>query len=119
MAEGKKKGAALPKAEVEAPPKTADKKKGFTGPKTECPVTRAQFQEKVKKLDLSEFFDGAKADPKQFASGSFGWYYGTKSEDNEKIKTMLGINPDDTIKIQVGVNLIIVGSKELPAETEE
>jgi hypothetical protein len=45
------------------------------------------------------------ADPKEFSTGSLGWYL------NNKVNLKVG---DKTITAQIGMNLTIVGSKELP-----
>ena len=51
--------------------------------------------------------DGSKflADVKEFSTGSLGWYL------NGKAILKIG---DKSVNVQVGLNLTIVGSKELP-----
>ena len=73
--------------------------------KTLCPVTRVQFTEKAEALKVVINGQELLADPKEFSTGSFGWYL------NGKI-----IVPIDgkNVSVQIGMNLTVVGSKELP-----
>ncbi len=45
------------------------------------------------------------AQPKEFSTGSLGWNV------NEKVNIQMG---DRRVTVQVGLNLTIVGSKDLP-----
>jgi hypothetical protein len=47
------------------------------------------------------------AEVKEFSTGSFGWYL------NGKVTLDVGGTP---VNVQVGVNLTVVGSKELPKD---
>jgi hypothetical protein len=74
--------------------------------KTTCPITREQFRkaEPVKVIINGQERD---AGPKEFSTGSLGWYL------NEKITLEVdGVK----VPVQIGMNLTIVGSKELPQE---
>lgn len=73
--------------------------------KTDCPVTREQFRELAKSLEVRIGTDGPvkHATPKEFSTGSFGWYAG------DKIELKIG---DAVVKVQVGINLTVVGSKD-------
>ena len=74
---------------------------------TKCPVTRAEFKEGAKPLTLE--INGTKlmADPKDFSTGSFGWYL------SGKVTVDVAGKP---VTVQVSANLTVVGSKELPKE---
>lgn len=76
-------------------------------PKTDCPLTRAQFLSAAKALNLQ--IEGAPlaAVVKEFSTGSFGWYL------NGKINVTVG---DKTLTVQVGGNFVVVGSKDAPKE---
>lgn len=75
-------------------PQTAEKK---------CPVTRAQFTESAKPLTVKIGDETKVAPPKQFSTGSLGWYV------NEKVTVMVG---DVAVKVQANLSLVVVGSKE-------
>lgn len=75
--------------------------------KTEAPkspVTKDQFRKGAKPVPI--VFDGGAtlvAAPKEFATGSLGWYAG------EKITMSIdGV----AVRVQVGINMTIIGSKE-------
>jgi hypothetical protein len=72
-------------------------------PKTICPITREDFLAKAEplKIDLGGF--PMVAEPREFSTGSFGWYVNGKAN-----LTVDGKN----LSVQVGMNLIVVGSKE-------
>ncbi|MEZ0228278.1 MAG: hypothetical protein ACAI25_06610 [Planctomycetota bacterium] len=74
-------------------------------PKTVCPISREAFLEKAQplKIDLNGF--PMQADPREFSTGSFGWYV------NGKASIMVD---GKSIQCQVGMNITVVGSKELP-----
>lgn len=71
--------------------------------KTTCPITRADFLAKAEplKIDINGF--PMIAEPREFSTGSFGWYV------NGKATQMVDGKP---VSVQVGMNLIVVGSKE-------
>ena len=77
---------------------------------SKCPISREQFAKSAPVL-MIDFGDGKQpigkmiAGPREFASGSMGWYAG------EKITVMVDGVP---VKVQVGINLTVVGSKDLP-----
>lgn len=75
--------------------------------KTTCPVTRAQFKEKAKAVEV--VIDGTKmiAAAREFSTGSLGWNI------SNKMTIMVGDTP---VTVQVGLNLTVVGSKELPKD---
>ena len=73
-------------------------------PKTVCPISRADFLAKAEpiKIDLNGF--PLTADPREFSTGSFGWYVNAKAPV---------VIDGKTVQVQVGMNLTVVGSKEL------
>lgn len=83
--------------------------KAATG--TKCPITRAQFGKAspiaVKFEVGGQVVSHQVAMPRTFESGSLGWYTGDK----------MTVEIDGVpVKVQVGLNLTVVGSKDLPRE---
>jgi hypothetical protein len=75
--------------------------------KTICPITRAQFVENAKPVVIQIGEDKVEAEVKEFSTGSLGWYL------NGKTKIEIG---GVRVPVQIGLNLTIVGSKELPKD---
>jgi hypothetical protein len=75
--------------------------------KTVCPITHADFRAHAKPLTIK--IDGADfhVPTKEFSTGSLGWYLNGK--------TTVEIN-GKRVQVQIGLNLTIVGSKELAKE---
>lgn len=75
--------------------------------KTQCPISRADFLAKAQplKIDLNGFT--VTAEPREFSTGSFGYYFNGKAP-----VTVDGKN----LTLQVGMNLIVVGSKDTPRD---
>jgi len=73
--------------------------------KTTCPITRQQFQDGAKPVTVMINEARLLAEPREFSTGSLGWYLNGK--------TVVEVN-GVPVTVQVGVNLTIVGSKELP-----
>ncbi len=71
--------------------------------KTECAISLAKFKEKATALKATIGGKEVLIPVKEFATGSFGWYM------NEKI--MVEID-GKVVAVQIGANLIVVGSKE-------
>lgn len=71
-----------------------------------CPVTREEFRAKAPAA-LKVTIDGkeAVALKKEFDTGSLGWFL------TEKVTVIIG---DVPVRVQAGLNLTLVGSKELP-----
>ncbi|MBS0265573.1 MAG: hypothetical protein JSS02_26810 [Planctomycetes bacterium] len=76
--------------------------------KSSCPVTRAQFVEQAKPVEVIINGVPMVAEVKEFSTGSLGWYL------NGKATVRVGETP---VSVQIGMNLTIVGSKELPKES--
>ena len=74
--------------------------------KTNCPITRAQFRD-ARPVEITINGSPMLADPREFSTGSLGWYLNGK--------TVVDVN-GTKVTVQVGVNLTVVGSKELPKE---
>jgi hypothetical protein len=75
--------------------------------KTSCPITRTQFRTKAKAVTVTINNAPFSAVVKEFSTGSLGWYLNGKTT----------IEIDGTpVSVQIGLNLTIVGSKELPQE---
>lgn len=75
--------------------------------KTVCQISRQQFRESAAPIEVT--IDGNKflADVKEFSTGSLGWYV------NGKTNLTIAGKP---VAVQIGINLTIVGSKELPKD---
>ena len=74
-------------------------------PKPGIGITREQFRAAAKPVKVvinGKEFDVAK---KEFSTGSLGWYL------NGKANVKVG---EKSVSVQIGMNLTIVGSKELP-----
>ena len=75
--------------------------------KTSCPITRAEFREKAKAVTVTINNVPLQAEVKEFSTGSLGWYLNGKTT----------IEIDGVpVSVQIGLNLTIVGSKELPLD---
>ncbi len=72
-----------------------------------CPITRKHFQEHAKPIEVTINGVPLIAEVKEFSTGSLGWNISNKTTVN------LG---GTAVSVQIGLNLTIVGSKELPKE---
>lgn len=75
--------------------------------KTTCPISRADFLAKAKPVTIHINNVPLQAEVKEFSTGSLGWYLNGK--------TSLEID-GKLVSVQIGLNLTVVGSKELPKE---
>ena len=76
--------------------------------KTTCPVSRADFRAKAKPVSVTINNASLIAPVKEFSTGSFGWYLNGKTT----------IEVDGVpVAVQIGLNLTVVGSKELPKDS--
>jgi hypothetical protein len=73
--------------------------------KSPCPITREEFAAQAQPVEVVIAGQTMQALPKEFSTGSLGW------NTNEKLTLQVG---DRKVTVQVGLNLTIVGSKELP-----
>lgn len=75
--------------------------------KSTCPVSRSEFVNDAKPVEVVINGIPMTAEVKEFSTGSLGWYL------NGKANLKVG---EKTVSVQIGMNLTIVGSKELPKE---
>jgi hypothetical protein len=75
--------------------------------KTTCPITRAEFAASAQAVTVKIGDREYTAQPKEFSTGSLGWNI------NDKVTIDIGGKP---VTVQIGLNLTIVGSKELPKD---
>ena len=75
--------------------------------KTVCPISREQFQAQAQSVEVTINGQPVVAEVKQFSTGSFGWHFG------DKVTLKVG---DQLVKVQVGLTLTVIGSKDLPKE---
>ena len=72
--------------------------------KTVCSISRKQFTEQAKPIEININGIPMTAEVKEFSTGSLGWYL------NGKMTVKIGDTP---VTVQIGMNMTIVGSKEL------
>jgi len=77
--------------------------------KTACPISRAEFAKDAKPIEVQIGDKKYTAVPKEFSTGSLGWNI------NDKITLDIG---GKLVTVQIGMNLTVVGSKELPKPEE-
>ncbi len=70
-----------------------------------CTMTRNQFRDAAKPVQVVINGNTMMAEVKDFSTGSFGWYL------NGKTVIDVGGTP---VSVQIGMNLTVVGSKEAP-----
>jgi hypothetical protein len=75
--------------------------------KTVCPITREQFLAQAKGVEVTINGQPTLAQVKEFSTGSFGWHHG------DKVTIRVG---DELVKVQVGLTLTVIGSKDLAAK---
>ena len=73
--------------------------------KTICPLTRPEFLEKAKPINVTIDTMALQAPPREFSTGSLGWNL------NSKTTMDIGGTP---VTVQIGMNITLVGSKDLP-----
>jgi hypothetical protein len=75
--------------------------------KTTCPISRSDFRTKAKPVTVNINDQALQAEVKEFSTGSLGWYLNGK--------TLIDVG-GTKVSVQIGMNLTIVGSKELPQD---
>ena len=75
--------------------------------KTTCALNRDEFRTHARPVTITVGGVPLVADVKEFSTGSLGWYLNGK--------TVLEID-GKAVSVQIGLNLTIVGSKELPLD---
>ncbi len=78
--------------------------------KTVCPISRREFRDNAKSVEVTINGVPLLAQAKEFSTGSFGWYMG------DKVTVRIG---DTLVKVQVGLTLTIIGSKEVAKDIAE
>ncbi len=73
--------------------------------KSPCPISRQEFTDKAEAVKVVINGNEMIAERREFSTGSFGWYLNGKT-----VITVDG----KPLSVQVGLNLTVVGSKELP-----
>jgi hypothetical protein len=73
--------------------------------KTLCPISRDAFVGQAKSVEVVINGQPVMAEVKEFSTGSFGWHFG------DKLTLKVG---DTLMKVQVGLTLTVIGSKEAP-----
>src|SRR5947199_9472112 len=77
--------------------------------KTNCPITREQFRSRARPVTITVCDVPMVVPTKEFSTGSLGWYLNGKTV----------IEIDGTpVQVQLGLNLTVIGSKELPEDPE-
>lgn len=74
-----------------------------------CPVSRSEFREQAQPVKVEINGIAMMAEVKEFSTGSFGWYLNGKS--------LIDVGGKQ-VSVQIGMNMTVVGSKELPREAE-
>jgi hypothetical protein len=75
--------------------------------KSSLAITRGQFKTAAKPMTVVINGKEFTALPKEFSTGSLGWNI------NEKLAVEVG---GQTVMVQVGMNLTVIGSKDLPPD---
>jgi hypothetical protein len=75
--------------------------------KTPCAITRHEFVENAQPVTFEIAGTPVTADPREFSTGSFGWYF------TGKVNIIVN---GKTLPVQVGCNLTVVGSKDVAKE---
>jgi hypothetical protein len=77
--------------------------------KTSCPLTRSEFLAGAKPVTVTINNVPLQAEVREFSTGSLGWYL------NGKTSIDVG---GTLVSVQIGMNLTVVGSKELPKDAD-
>lgn len=75
--------------------------------KTVCPISRTDFRAKAKPIGVTIGANSQLAEVKEFSTGSLGWYLNGR--------TTIEID-GQPVPVLINASLVIVGSKELPAD---
>ena len=78
--------------------------------KSSCPISRAEFRAKAKPVTVTVNNVPLQAEVKEFSTGSLGWYLNGK--------TTIDVG-GTLVSVQIGMNLTVVGSKDLPQNDRE
>jgi hypothetical protein len=72
--------------------------------KTPCAIGRQEFKGNAQAVSFEIAGTPVSAEPREFSTGSFGWYY------TGKVNIVVN---GKTLPVQVGCNLTVVGSKDV------
>jgi hypothetical protein len=75
--------------------------------KTVCPISLEAFLAQAKNVEVTIDGRPCVAQVKTFSTGSFGWHHG------DKLTVKVG---DALVKVQVGLTLTVIGSKDAPKD---
>ena len=75
--------------------------------KTICPISRPDFKAQAQPVEITINGEAMTVPVKEFSTGSLGWYL------NRRATLLVG---GTEVPVQIGLNLTIVGSKDLPRE---
>lgn len=75
--------------------------------KAPCAISRAEFRQAAQALECKLADSLQLAEAKEFSTGSLGWFA------NGKMPVKVG---NKVVQVQIGLNLTIIGSKELPVD---
>jgi hypothetical protein len=92
----------------DASPSPFDTQERFMATKTNCPISRQDFKTKARPVSITINGVPLQAEAREFSTGSLGWYL------NGKTMIDVGGTP---VSVQIGMNLTVVGSKDLPKES--
>lgn len=73
--------------------------------KTVCPVSREEFRQKAEPITLTVAGTTIVMDPREFSTGSLGW------NASQKVTVVID---GKRVTCQLGLNLTLANSKELP-----
>ena len=96
-----------PKTETVEAPAGEKTVKDFSSKKTVCPIGRKRFAEKARQIIVDIGGTKVPANVKEFSTGSIGWY--AQGKMDAEVDGVL-------VTVQIGLNLTVVGSKDLPKE---
>jgi hypothetical protein len=75
--------------------------------KTTCPISRKDFHAKAQPISVQIAGNTFTAPPREFSTGSLGWYINSKTTVD-----VGGVQ----VPVQIGLNITLLGSKELPKD---
>lgn len=72
--------------------------------KTPCAIGRKEFKDNAQAVNFEIAGTPVTAEPREFSTGSFGWYF------TGKVNIVVN---GKSLPVQVGCNLTVVGSKDV------
>jgi hypothetical protein len=77
--------------------------------KTTCPLSHKEFKDHAKPIEVTINGERMDAPARTFSTGSLGWYVSKKAT--------ITIN-GKPVTVQIGLNMTIVGSKDVPKDPD-